>query len=73
MEINHLNQYVKFFSFILKYYNSDVLKSATDSLSDSSSEKESNEKLWINLLSDSFFTLKKMLIAKDFIKDFRKI
>lgn len=29
MELNKLDQYVKFFSFILKYYNSDVLKSAS--------------------------------------------
>ncbi|XP_025424708.1 uncharacterized protein LOC112693733 [Sipha flava] len=33
------------------------------------SEKESNEKLWINPLSESFFALKKILTAKDFIKD----
>lgn len=30
MELNQLNHYVKFFSFILKYYNSDVMKSASD-------------------------------------------
>jgi hypothetical protein len=33
------------------------------------SEKESNEKLWINPLSESFLALKKILTAKDFIKD----
>lgn len=36
---------------------------------ESISEKESNEKLWINPLSESFFALKKILTAKDFIKD----
>lgn len=60
MEINHLNQYVKFFSFILKYYNSDVLKSATDSLSDSSSEKESNEENFSQKPEELLEDLKKM-------------
>jgi len=39
---------------------------------DTISEKESNEKLWINPLSDSFFALKKILTAKDFIKDLKQ-
>lgn len=30
MKLDHINQYIKFFSFILKYYNSDVMKSASD-------------------------------------------
>lgn len=32
MELKHLDNYVKFFSFILKYYNSDVMKTASSTV-----------------------------------------
>ena len=32
MELKHLDNYAKFFSFILKYYNSDVIKSASSTV-----------------------------------------
>ena len=49
MELNHLNNYAKFFRFILKYYNSGVVKNASasalnDSVSENSSEEEFNQK-----------------------------
>ncbi len=44
MELNQLNNYAKFFRFILKYYNSDVMKSASASaLNEIEKEEQSEE------------------------------
>lgn len=43
MELKHLDNYAKFFSFILKYYNSDVVKSASDSALSLETEEANSE------------------------------
>lgn len=43
MELKHLDNYAKFFSFILKYYNSDVMKTASSSALNTIETEPGNE------------------------------
>lgn len=60
MEFNNLNNYVKFFSFILKYYNSGVVKSASDTALNPVEKEEKSEEDFNQKPEELVEDLKKM-------------
>lgn len=60
MELNKLNNYAKFFRFILKYYNSDVMKSASASALNEIEKEEQTEENFSQKPEELVEDLKKM-------------
>ena len=60
MELNQLNNYAKFFRFILKYYNSDVVKSASSSALNEIENEEKSEEDFSQKPEELVADLKKM-------------